>query len=852
MDFLDAILKIFLVVLGLGFIIFVHELGHFLVARWCGVRAHSFSFGMGPILFGYTPKYPWRPGAKNFRYNDVLGPDLITDRDGLEIMLVGPEARDPGRRESMLAGLPNARYGHRRLRMLEWPVAQLEAGMVLATLQRDNGKTKVGAELITDERLAELKASGSTKELIYDAGETEYRLSLLPLGGYVGMAGGEVPGEGIQQNLPDEFLNKGPGARAAILSAGVIMNAISAVLMFMVAYAIGVDSPPAVVGSVEATASTTMTDADGKKVLDTSAPGPAWMAGLRDGDRIVKIVVYKDGTTPPEDDGTVDPNIDFTELRIAAAFTEPGDVVRLYVLRGPEHQRHAIDVRPVYNPQMGFMSIGVGQTLTTRVEELSADARERNGDKLQRGDTVVAVNGTRLEYAWAPPAGETENLQRPWPRSFTHLKELLRKSEGTTVELGVLRNGAEITVSVELGEAPAMMPGVGLDSTPIMPVRIARPGGPAAMAVRAVQGANGELVPSDKPEDLWPLQPGDRVVQVGDVTVLSHDHMRRLVNALAADVPALFTIERKGEGDALNRVQVFMSPMQRRDDGSKFLEFIPDTRTISDDGPLEILNVEADGPAAKATFVGVKGDLPAGVTLSDDDKKIRPKDILRMVNDAPVVSWGITGSTEKPGLGDLIRAGWDGKALTAATLRLQIVRQIPADAIAGSDKPAEIAMEFEVTPTATETSRTIGFAPSQAMQTTTHFGVESIQVGLQKTWVMIQQVFLTLRSLFKGTVHAKNIGGPVMIATVSYKFAGWGLGTFIYFMAIISVNLAIINLLPIPLLDGGHLVFVGIEAIRRKPVSERIQGYATWVGLAMILSLLVFVMYNDIARLLGG
>jgi regulator of sigma E protease len=71
-------------------------------------------------------------------------------------------------------------------------------------------------------------------------------------------------------------------------------------------------------------------------------------------------------------------------------------------------------------------------------------------------------------------------------------------------------------------------------------------------------------------------------------------------------------------------------------------------------------------------------------------------------------------------------------------------------------------------------------------------------------------------------------------------------------MAIISINLGVLNLLPIPILDGGHLLFLGIEALRRKPLSEQVMVFAQKIGLALILTLLVFVFYNDIVRLITG
>ena len=97
----------------------------------------------------------------------------------------------------------------------------------------------------------------------------------------------------------------------------------------------------------------------------------------------------------------------------------------------------------------------------------------------------------------------------------------------------------------------------------------------------------------------------------------------------------------------------------------------------------------------------------------------------------------------------------------------------------------------------------------------------------------------------------KNLGGIVAISAVSYHYAKRGVSTLFYFLALLSVHLAFINILPIPLFDGAQLLFLGIEKIKGSPVNDRIMGYTQVVGLVFVLSLLVYVTYNDIQRLLS-
>lgn len=112
-------------------------------------------------------------------------------------------------------------------------------------------------------------------------------------------------------------------------------------------------------------------------------------------------------------------------------------------------------------------------------------------------------------------------------------------------------------------------------------------------------------------------------------------------------------------------------------------------------------------------------------------------------------------------------------------------------------------------------------------------------------------IFDSIGMMLSGDISAKNISGPVTIIAESGKAASAGILPYIMFMALLSVNLGILNLLPIPILDGGHLLFYAIEGITGRPVSETVMGIAQKVGLALLLGLMAFALYNDIFRLIG-
>ncbi|MCA8944217.1 MAG: RIP metalloprotease RseP, partial [Planctomycetes bacterium] len=154
---------------------------------------------------------------------------------------------------------------------------------------------------------------------------------------------------------------------------------------------------------------------------------------------------------------------------------------------------------------------------------------------------------------------------------------------------------------------------------------------------------------------------------------------------------------------------------------------------------------------------------------------------------------------------------------------------------------------------ARETVASLGFTcplePLTWVYRVDSFG-EAVRAGCTASIDMIQQLYVTLRKIFRGDVAAKNLGGIVTISRASYHFAEQGWAVFFYFLAILSINLAVVNVLPIPVLDGGHLLFLLIEKVKGSPVSTQVMTYSQVLGLVFVIALMLFVTYNDILRLL--
>jgi len=115
------------------------------------------------------------------------------------------------------------------------------------------------------------------------------------------------------------------------------------------------------------------------------------------------------------------------------------------------------------------------------------------------------------------------------------------------------------------------------------------------------------------------------------------------------------------------------------------------------------------------------------------------------------------------------------------------------------------------------------------------------------TWETVQSMVVALTQVVTGKRSVKELGGPLKIAEVSGQQASLGWIDFLWFMTIISINLGFINLLPIPLLDGGHLLFYTIEGVRRKPIKPEAQEWAFRTGLVVLLALMIFITFNDLA-----
>ena len=232
-------------------------------------------------------------------------------------------------------------------------------------------------------------------------------------------------------------------------------------------------------------------------------------------------------------------------------------------------------------------------------------------------------------------------------------------------------------------------------------------------------------------------------------------------------------------------------------------------------------------PSEAAKVGGVKEDMPAvqaGLKIGD---------LITSVNGTPVDKWDKLSET--------IRAS-GGNSVTLTVQREGATVQIEVTPQAKPDK----TIFGETLGTAYVIGIERGFDEEQVGPLT------AVGMGAKQTAWWVETLLISIAKIFQGRIPAKDIGGPILIVQAAGQQARLGLEYLLNFMAVISINLGVLNLLPIPVLDGGHFLFFAAEAILRRPLDMRHREIAQQVGLVLLISLMAFAFYNDIARVVQG
>jgi len=334
------------------------------------------------------------------------------------------------------------------------------------------------------------------------------------------------------------------------------------------------------------------------------------------------------------------------------------------------------------------------------------------------------------------------------------------------------------------------------------------------LGVDGIKPILGPIVP-DTPVAEAKFEEGETIVRIGNEPIESWQDARWTLLRLAVNQSSDITVETVNQRGEINWRQLDLSGIH------------PDELEGNVLGKIGFNAYQPEiKPIVLEVMAGSAGEI-AGLQPGDEILAVNNKDVFNWIEFVPEIQ----SNPGRPLVLEVLRHG--------QTIQLNITPEV-----------------------VTENGRTvgrIGVMPAvdqsifDAMRViVTYPAGEAVQKAIEKTW---ETTVLTLRMLYRmivGDVSWKNVSGPISIADYAGQSAQMGLVSYLAFLALISVSLGVLNLLPIPILDGGHLMYYIIEMIKGSPVSEKTMIIGQKVGLFMLLTLMIFAIFNDISRLTSG
>ncbi len=314
------------------------------------------------------------------------------------------------------------------------------------------------------------------------------------------------------------------------------------------------------------------------------------------------------------------------------------------------------------------------------------------------------------------------------------------------------------------------------------------------------------VVTAESPAMAAGLQTGDRILAIGGDKILYWEQLQKIVR-VSPGRSLNFQVERSSGSLA----DIAITPVSGQT-----------TDVFGDQENTGLIGIT---PLVR-NITYVKVGSPA------DQAGIRAGDTLLAVDDATILGWGDLkkAAIDKPGQALTFRVRRDGtEIVTTLTPESKIVKDI-------AGKSAEVGM--------------LGIGMAGEMVTEKYGVFGAFKRAYEETGRLIYLIAVSIKKIFTGSISADAIGGPILIFQIYGEQAEQGFNGLVRLTALLSINLGLINLLPIPVLDGGHIFFFLIELLRGKPVSERNRARAQQVGLFMLLSLMAFAFYNDIMRII--
>jgi regulator of sigma E protease len=757
---LGASLSFLKVLAGFSIIIFVHELGHFLAAKWVGVRVDRFAVGFGYRLFG------WRRG------------------EGLTL----------GRRP--------------------------------------------------DYNADQLRARGY--------GETDYCFKLLPLGGYVRMLGqddivvDDKSGNIQLGNDPRAFTNRSVGERMFIASAGVVFNLIFAALALMTIFLVGKEALAPRIGIVPADSPANGVLFTGDEVLEINgSPVHSFddiVAAPIFSNQTLRLKVRRDGqilddlfVEPVESPRIRLPSLEVTPSvspRLASdwepvlvpaeevpegvsAVEEPSGLRRLPHLKTQDRITH-VNGQPIdsiLDVERAF------QLSRGKLVHLTAERRDPNRPD-QPPETVHAYHRALLTWLPTSPPGE-----RPGRATDPDLLGLYRLSS-------IARKLAPGTPAAQAGlKAGDVILEWGTIAYPLYTEILASIPAHENQPIRVVVERDGQ--------------------RVGPLTVIPR---RRMLSLWRSEVKIQADVYPSGDGRPIVADVAGNSP-------AAALRLPRGALLLSIDGQQVTRWTEVTELLRQATGRDVAVRYRVGTEEVTDTMSV-PSSIVDVLQLPPTARiWKVNGKSSvmmrdargRSAQAELSDNPW---ALREA-LRAFVGREVTVEYSferSGPLRSAEVLVQADmVDPWQMRVSYVLDGFSFQWEKTRLHAHgnpVRALSMGVQEVWGWVLQVYYSLHMvLFRQNVGFEHVAGPVGIFNIAMEHARIGFIDLLYFMALISVNLAVINFLPVPIMDGGLMLFLIIEKLKGKPLSIRTQMITTLISLATLVLVGILVTVQDIGRI---
>ena len=629
-------------------------------------------------------------------------------------------------------------------------------------------------------------------------GETEYGIGILPLGGYVKMmgqddnpaniseqvkesqvSGGDVESKEItgpdgEKYLVDKrsYLAKSVPQRMAIISAGVIMNVIFAVIFAVIAFGIGVPYYPCVVS-------------------ETSIGSAAWEAGLRPGDEIVQV-------------GDI-PNPSFSNLMGGVMLGDLENGIDFRIKRAGAEQSEPLTLKP--KPTEGRAKIGVSPPHSNRLSKVKptwdGSPAGQASEEFQGEDEIIAIDGAPISDYRGFIAQMVSKIDQP--------VEVTVRRGGKAPKgdpFGPREGGEEVTIEVQ----PRTMKRFGL------------------------------------------------VMQRGEVAALEEGSPAAEAGIKVGDVIDDFTVSEVSTADQQASTDTnFTDPLT-----------LPyQLKKLADKGHSVSLSLSRDGEDGKTIDVPLRNVDWSDSSFPVPDEPLSLPELgigLWVLNRVSEVMPGSPAAEAELQSGDVISKAeyiypesekddppkpleFDDEKQRNWAFFILSMQDLPAGTkmkltIERGDETLTKTLEAQEAEGQYLADRGFNLDVSQRLRIASNFG-EQMQLGWDETVNSLTLVFRFLQKLTTGQVPATSLGGPVTIAKAAGMSAFDGIGKLLVFLTMLSANLAVINFLPIPLLDGGHMVFLAYEGLRGRPANERFVVALHTVGFVCIVSLMLFVLSLD-------